>query len=71
MARTTPFFRHNAHATGLMAPEPERYPYHDDDACPVGQAVKASGEWQYYAPQRIEETRIRCLLCAGLGLAGH
>ena len=68
MALTPPFFRHTPHATGLMAPAPapERYPFHDDDACPIGQQVKAGGEWQYYAPQRIEETRVRCSRCAAL-----
>ncbi|WP_210518841.1 hypothetical protein [Hymenobacter terricola] len=69
MARTLPFFRHTAHVTGLMAPapEPERYPFHDNDVCPIGQEVKASGEWQYYEPAQIAETRARCPICAELG----
>lgn len=68
MALTQPFFRHVAHPTGILspAPEPERYPFHDNDECPVGNDVKASGEWQYYAPQKKEETRPRCLTCVGL-----
>lgn len=68
MAHTPPFFRHTQHVTGLMAPAPapERYPFHDDDACPIGKQVKRSGEWQYYAPQRREETRARCPSCATL-----
>ncbi len=61
-----------AHPTGIMAPapEPERYPFHDDDECPVGQEVKGSGEWQYYEPKRKEETRPRCLTCAELQQEG-
>lgn len=51
------------------APEPERYPYHDNDACPVGLDVKASGEWQYYEPKQEEETRPRCFTCAELNEA--
>lgn len=33
MAKISPFLRHTAYPTGLMAPapKPERYPYHDDD----------------------------------------
>ena len=71
MAHTPPFFRHTQHVTGIMAPapEPERYPFHDDDACPTGQQVKSSGEWQYYAPQRKEETRARCARCVALSRA--
>ena len=72
MALTPPFFHHTAHATGIMspAPEPERYPYHDNDQCPVGLEVKASGEWQYYEPKGEEETRTHCLSCAELNQAG-
>ena len=68
MALTHPFFRHTAHATGIMspAPEPVRYPYHDNDQCPVGLEVKASREWQYYEPKGEEETRPRCPTCAEL-----
>ncbi|MBH8558950.1 hypothetical protein [Hymenobacter negativus] len=68
MAQVPPFFRHVAHATGLMAlaPEPVRYPFHDNDACPIGQEVKASANWQYYEPQSREETRPRCVSCAAL-----
>lgn len=68
MARTPPFFRHTQHVTGIMAPapEPKRPPYHDDDACPIGLELKSSGEWQYYEPSTVEETRVRCASCAGL-----
>lgn len=68
MAKTPPFFRHVPHVTGLLAPEPEpeRYPFHDQDDCSIGQAVKASGTWQYYEPTRIAETRPRCSICAEL-----
>ncbi|GAB3825909.1 hypothetical protein [Hymenobacter jeollabukensis] len=68
MAFTPPFFRHTPHMTGAKAPapEPERYPFHDNDACPVGQEVKRSGEWQYYEPRTVEETRVRCPQCAAL-----
>lgn len=52
------------------APEPKRYPYHDQDDCPVGQKVKASGHWQYYEPSTIEETRVRCSRCVALA-PGH
>ncbi|TGD77343.1 MULTISPECIES: hypothetical protein [Hymenobacter] len=71
MAKTPPFFQHNQHATGLRsaAPGPVRYPYHDNDGCPVGQQVKAGGEWQYYEPTRIEETRARCPHCVSLDAA--
>ncbi len=64
MAHTKPFFHHVAHVTGLMAPapEPERYPYHDNDQCPEGQTVKSSGEWQYYQAVPGEE-RVRCPIC--------
>ncbi len=64
MAETKPFFHHVAHVTGLMAPapEPERYPYHNNDQCPIGQAVKHSGEWQYYEANPGEE-RARCPVC--------
>lgn len=69
MPNTLPFFRHNQHVTGLMAPVPEpvRYPFHDDDACEIGQQLKSSGEWQYYEPSRREETRPRCPRCVELG----
>lgn len=42
-----PFFRHTQHVTGLKAaaPEPECYPYHDNDECPIGQEVKSNGQW--------------------------
>lgn len=49
------------------APEPERYPFHDNDECPEGLDVKAHGEWQYYAPSQVAETRARCPLCTRLG----
>ena len=66
--KTAPFFRHTQHVTGLMAPapEPERYPFHDNSACPEGQEIKRSGEWQYYEPATIEETRRRCTVCIAL-----
>jgi len=70
MAYTEPFFHHVAHVTGFMAPapEPERYPYHDNDQCPEGQAVKTSGEWQYYEGHPGEE-RPECPSCAELNRA--
>ena len=69
MPKTLPFFRHVQHVTGIMAPAPEpvRYPFHDDDACEIGQQLKSSGEWQYYEPTRREETRPRCPSCVELG----
>jgi hypothetical protein len=48
------------------APEPERYPFHDNDQCPEGQEIKKSGEWQYYEPHQITETRPRCPICIAL-----
>lgn len=68
MTKTLPFFRHIQHVTGLRAPAPGavRYPYHDNDECPVGQQVKTDGEWQYYEPTRIDETRARCPQCIAL-----
>lgn len=67
MAQTTPFFRHVESTTpGVLTPVPERYPYHDNDECPIGQEIKASGEWQYYAPQQVAETRVRCQQCVAL-----
>lgn len=68
MAKTPPFFRHTQHITGLLAPPPitERYPYHDNDQCPDGQAVKEAGEWQYYEPTTVAETRARCPRCVEL-----
>ena len=50
------------------APEPERCPYHDHDQCPEGQAVKSSGEWQYYQAVPGEE-RARCPICVELDQA--
>ena len=71
MAKTTPFFRHVAHVMGLMspAPAPERYPYHDIYECPTGQEIKVDGEWQYYEPNQVEETRDRCPKCTTLDSA--
>ena len=66
MANTPPFFRHIGSTTGVPSPVPERYPYHDNDECPIGLEIKASGEWQYYAPQQVAETRVRCQQCAAL-----
>ncbi|MCB2410704.1 hypothetical protein [Hymenobacter lucidus] len=73
MAHTPPFFQHTAHVTGLMAPAPvlERYPFHDNDECPIGQEVKTSGQWQYYEPTLITETRPRCPTCVQLGRASR
>ena len=70
MARIPHFFRHVAHVTGLLAPapEPERYLFYDTDACPIGQEVKPSGDWQYYEPRSRVETRPRCATCAALRL---
>lgn len=70
--KTPPFFRHTQHVTGIMAPapEPERFPFHDNDACPEGLAVKSSGEWQYYEPHQIAETRPRCPVCIALNHEG-
>lgn len=67
MALTKPFYRHTQTVTGLMAPapEPERYPYHDNDECPVGQAIKESDDWQYYRDEPGSE-RTQCRLCAEL-----
>lgn len=71
MVRATAFFRHEPHQTGLrsVAPVAERYPFHDHAACPVGQAVKKSGHWQYYVPTQATETRPRCPLCEVLNQA--
>lgn len=68
MTRTPPFFRHTQHVSGLRspAPMPMRYPYHDNDQCPSGQAVKRTGEWQYYEPTSVAETRVRCPTCVAL-----
>lgn len=68
MAKTRPFFRHVQHVTDLRAPTPGtvRFPYHDNDECPVGQQAKTDGEWQYYEPTRMEETRTRCPQCMAL-----
>ncbi|WP_375418099.1 hypothetical protein [uncultured Hymenobacter sp.] len=67
MAIVKPFYHHTQTVTGIMAaaPEPERYPYHDDDQCPVGQQVKASDEWQYYRDEPGRE-RDYCPMCAEL-----
>ena len=65
MPQTRPFFCHVQHVTGLMAPAPERYPYHDDDQCPTGQQVKESGDWQYYLARPGEE-RAQCAHCLEL-----
>lgn len=65
MALVKPFYHHVHGATGLMARAPEeiRYPYHDNDQCPVGQRVKASDDWQYYRDEP-ETRRPRCPVCA-------
>lgn len=66
--KTPPFYRHRAHVTGVnaLAPIPERYPYHDVMECPFGQAIKQSGEWRYYNPTTVAETRARCPHCIAL-----
>ncbi|MBD2769418.1 hypothetical protein IC235_16130 [Hymenobacter sp. BT664] len=63
-----PFFQHTQHVTGIKskAPEPERYPFHDNDECPIGQEIKQSGDWKYYEPHSIAETRARCAVCITL-----
>lgn len=70
--QTPPFFRHTHHVTGIMAPAPvpERYPFHDNSACPIGQEIKRSGEWQYYKPIQVAETRARCPICIALTQEG-
>ena len=67
MALTEPFFRHTQTVTGIMAPapEPERYPYHDNDQCPIGLKVKASDKWQYYSGEP-DSQRDLCPVCAQL-----
>lgn len=67
--RIPPFFRvdpPSAPANPLTA-KPERYPYHDESDCPVGQEVQRSGHWQAYEPRLIADTRPRCPLCIELG----
>ena len=66
--KTAPFFSHHQHATGVMAPAPvsKRGPFHDNSDCPVGQEVKRSGEWQYYASTQLSEMRPRCTHCIEL-----
>jgi hypothetical protein len=73
MVHTTAFFRHVAHPTGLRSANPvaERYPFHDHAECPVGQAVKKSGQWQYYVPTHATEKRPRCPLCEALNTASR
>lgn len=66
MAKTPPFFRHIQHVTGLRSPAPVRSPYHDNDQCPVGRAVKQNSDWQYYEPTTVAETRARCPHCIEL-----
>lgn len=65
--KTSPFFRLSPPATESPAAKPVRYPYHDDDACPIGQEVKRSGEWHPYEPTRLADTRVRCSQCIELG----
>ena len=57
-----------AGATPLPLPSAHA-PFHDNDACAVGQEIKASGEWQLYEPTRIAETRARCPRCTELANA--
>lgn len=67
---TAPFVRQHQPVAGVLslAAAPERYPFHDNDECPVGQEVKRSEEWQYYEPTTIDETRPRCTICLGLNM---
>ncbi|RZK29662.1 MAG: hypothetical protein EOO57_19020 [Hymenobacter sp.] len=60
--KTLPFFRLCPPATEPAA-KPRRYPYHDHEACPVGQEVKRSGQWAYYEPTQMADTRVRCPVC--------
>ena len=64
MASVNPFYCHKQVVTGLMAPAPGelRYPYHDNDDCPVGQEVKAGDDWQYYRDEP-DTRRARCFIC--------
>lgn len=73
VAAVIPFFRHEPHVTGAftLPPVPERYPFHDNDDCPVGQEIKRGDDWQYYEPRTVEETRVRCVRCAALSRAGY
>lgn len=64
-----PFFRLAPPATERPAAKPIRYPYHDDDACPVGQDVRRGGTWAPYAPTQIADTRLRCPVCIALSQA--
>ncbi|MGI4832051.1 MAG: hypothetical protein ACRYFK_01160 [Janthinobacterium lividum] len=48
---------------------PPPAPFHDNDACAVGQEIKASGEWQLYEPTRVAETRACCPRCTELANA--
>jgi Pyruvate/2-oxoacid:ferredoxin oxidoreductase delta subunit len=64
--KTTPFFRLLPPGTKEPASQSTRLPYHDNDACPVGQEVKSSGQWQAYEPTRMGDTRVRCRLCIQL-----
>lgn len=63
-----PFFQTSQPSTSLIGPalKPERYPFHDNDECLVGQEVKQRGQWQHYEPRSIAETRPRCPLCIAL-----
>ena len=67
--KTAPFFRLFPTDSEVLAlaSKPVRYPYHDDSDCPVGQEVQRGGQWQYYEPKRIAETRARCPICIELG----
>ncbi|MFD2719978.1 hypothetical protein ACFST9_14715 [Hymenobacter monticola] len=61
-----PFFSCLQPETGVQPPLAGRYPYHDNDQCPDGQAVKQAGQWQYYEPTTVAETRARCPRCVEL-----
>ena len=67
MAFVARFFHLSPPVVG--ATPPARVPFHDNDACAVGQEIKASGEWRLYEPTRIAETRARCPHCTELANA--
>ena len=66
--KTLPFFQPSQPGTSPAgpAPKPKRYPFHDNEECPVGQEVRQRGQWQYYGPRSTAETRPRCLTCIAL-----
>lgn len=64
MALIKPFYHHAPAGTGSLSPSAAaaRYPYHDNDQCPVGQTLKESDQWQYY-PDEPDTPRERCFIC--------